>query len=262
MPRKGEEAEYSLLFSCRPREYARAEVLQHCSSLEVNMERLARAGTLCMVSKQTGDDFKSLDEARKTVKDAPMPDGKSYKFFDQGEADFMDRLADNSVRLVLERKSAKDFVAHIEKKLKETTGKDPQVKLLGMHSTGAPLMIHCIDGKPATPWAFFASYMGADGQKQCSVAELAMGKPEMFVTQMIFPEDSNADAQPGGNAVTLMSQIFQRTPEGGLQPRPDVFGSGGRGGRDEAKEDDSSEPPTTRTQEEQDKGEYPNYPSN
>jgi len=41
MPRKGEEAEYSLLFSCRPREYARAEVLQHCSSLEVNMERLA-----------------------------------------------------------------------------------------------------------------------------------------------------------------------------------------------------------------------------
>lgn len=62
------KCEYECIFSCRPKEVAIRELLEYSESYDINLNKLAKAGSICCKNKNiNNNDFRMLGAKEKTI---------------------------------------------------------------------------------------------------------------------------------------------------------------------------------------------------
>jgi len=131
---------YEACFSCRPKEIAMKELLQSWNSYEDNFEALEKTGSICVKDKK---EIKNKDDV---------------KIFNRSERSNLEKLQNNSVLLKIERLSSSEFLQQLRDDIKKTFKCDPKEMLVGLLSTGEPIMTYVVDGRIVSNYGFCVSH--------------------------------------------------------------------------------------------------------
>jgi hypothetical protein len=114
------ECKYECVYSCRPKEYAINEVLQHWPTYEKNFENLKYAGSL----------------ACENINDDTFPG--TIKF-DNDEMQFNDHIVNNTKKLIYEEITPSEFLNDVVDECKEKYGEEPKEIFIGYSTIGTPV---------------------------------------------------------------------------------------------------------------------------
>lgn len=116
-----QECLYKCVFSCRPKELAIQEVMKHCDSYEDNLERLKKAGVLCLKDET---EIKNAENAYELKED---------------EKGRMEKLKSLKVKVRVEEITAEDIIEDINKQIEEKFNKEADVMVIGKTDSGDPI---------------------------------------------------------------------------------------------------------------------------
>ena len=120
-----------LIYSCRPKEEALKEVLTYAKSYEENFSRLDEAGVLM----EKGSDINSKKD-------------KSIEPYEK--QDIYQKLQHNTALIEVEIITEEQYEDRLKSDLensKSTTGKEPEVKLIGMAKDGSGVYAYFMDNR-------------------------------------------------------------------------------------------------------------------
>lgn len=115
------DAEYECIFSCRPKEDALKEILQHSNSYEENFQKLSQAGSYKTIASANEIGDPSLIELNKKEKNE------------------MQLVRENKKKYQLETISAENYINAIINDCQTNYGITPTSKVMGMGPSGGPV---------------------------------------------------------------------------------------------------------------------------
>lgn len=148
------DIKYECIISCRPKEYALAELLESWPTYEANYEALLSAGILTMTHN--------------TIVDSSNPE----KIIINNDAN-LDLLAKNLVKINYTELSFDDAVKKIKSGIQSQTGKEPEMRLYGMMIDGSPLFVFTVDEKIMSNMGICIGFDNS-GHKKSKLIDLRM----------------------------------------------------------------------------------------
>jgi len=118
-----QDYEYECMFSCRPKEHALKELLEHWSSYEENFNKLLNTGTLL-----------GNDVAITTIKDNP-----EFKQLNKDEQDTTKLIMDNKKKINIVSVSPEQFLSELMEICEKEYKQKPVEKIVGMAQSGGPI---------------------------------------------------------------------------------------------------------------------------
>ena len=125
-PEKKQELIYEGIYSCRPKPYALQEVLSFWPTYEDNLKALESAGQVSVIDETTSP--------------------KVFHQFDQDQKDKFELIVQHQKELMVHELSVEDVIHDITLKF----GQTPEHQLIGLTSTGSPILAFVIDNKIAS----------------------------------------------------------------------------------------------------------------
>jgi len=122
------DIKYECITSCRPKEYALAEVLESWPTYEANYEALLLSGILIVTHN--------------TTVDSSNPETLII-----GKDNNIEHLTKNMVKINYTELSFDDAIKKIKSGIQLQTGKEPEMRLYGMMMDGSPLFAFTVDEK-------------------------------------------------------------------------------------------------------------------
>jgi hypothetical protein len=133
------DAEYVCTFSCRPKNDALKELLQHSKSYEENLEKLSKAGSYVV------DDKKDLENPN--VVKLTDPQVELHKM-----------ISENKKKIKMEKVGVEKFLTETIEMCEKECGKTPEEKIVGMMPNGGPIFGLFVGDQLVTQYGFTIDY--------------------------------------------------------------------------------------------------------
>lgn len=114
--------EYECIFSCRPKEYAIKELLQHWPNYEDNLAKLDKAGSIIANSDNN-----------------EIADNKDIKKLNENEKDSIQLISENKKKISVTAVSAENYLNELIDMCEKEYKRKPEEKIVGMAPNGSPI---------------------------------------------------------------------------------------------------------------------------
>lgn len=149
------DCEYECIFSCRPKEFAVKELLEHWPSYDINFEKLDKAGSIIADS----DDNDAIDN-------------KNFKKFNDQEVSSVSLIADGKKKLTIVQISPEKFLSNLIEMAEKKFNKTPSEKIVGLtKSSGEPIFGLFLEDKLLSDIGFVIK-INSQGDKSMELFDL------------------------------------------------------------------------------------------
>lgn len=148
--------EYECIYSCRPKEYALAEVLKFWPTYEENLLALEKSGSLNIIDK----------------KDCDIQKNKEFKKFDNVEQQISEELCNCTKKIMVITRSTEECIDEIFQFSKTKYGKEPDMKVIGLAKTGGPIFGFYIEDNLISNLGLIVQY-NKNGEQEKEIIDLS-----------------------------------------------------------------------------------------